>query len=72
MFFPNNSIFLVDSYNVTIKGDMKNSKIEYTISASGSPTFTTLVAQFIPLTCTANIVAPISGIIVVTARAMFY
>ncbi len=63
---------IIDSYNVTIKGNMKNSKIEYTISASGSPTFTSLVAQFIPLTCTASIVTPITGIIVATARAMFY
>ncbi len=62
---------LVDAFNVTIKGSMKTSEIAYTIKPSTPTTFTTLIAQFMPLKCTANVLAPIVGIIVTAICTIF-
>ncbi len=66
----NNFFFLTDAFNVTIKGNMKTSEIKYAITPSTVTKFTTLIAQFVPLTCTANIMAPLAAMIVATSFAM--
>ncbi len=51
----------VTAYNLTIKGSMMRTSVKYNITSKTGNEFTTLVALFTPLKCSAANVAVVTG-----------